>query len=142
MPGTETETIARQFIQVWSAGNLELLDRLAHPELEVRYSHFPEPIRGAAAFREVLEQTFAHFPDLETTTETVLADGDRAAVEWHYEGTHRHGELFGVQPSGRRVRVAGVTLYRIADGRVLQEHGVADVLGLMAQVGALGESAP
>lgn len=53
-----------------------------------------------------------------------------------YEGTHQHGELFGVQPSGRLVRVSGVTLYRIVSGSVVEERGVADVLGLMQQLGA------
>lgn len=131
------EEIAREFIQVWTAGNLDLLDRLAHEELVVTYSHFPEPVEGPSAFRAVLEQTFHQFPDLRTVADRVIGRGEEAAVEWHYEGTHEHGELFGVEPTGRRVRVQGITLYRIRDGRVVEERGVVDVLGLMAQVGAL-----
>ncbi len=37
-----------------------------------------------------------------------------------------------------QVRVAGMTFYRVVDGRVVEERGVADVLGLMQQLGALG----
>ena len=132
------ERVAREFIQVWSVGNLDILDRLADEDIRVTYSHFGEPIQGVPAFRSALEETFAHFPDLETTARTIVADGENAAVEWQYEGTHRHGELFGVEPSGRRVRVSGMTFYRIVNGRVVEERGVADVLGLMRQVGAFG----
>lgn len=137
-PAEDTEGVARKFIQVWSAGNLDLIDRLAHPDLEVRYTHFPEPIKGRAAFRAVLQDTFRHFPDLVTTARAVIPGEHEAAVEWQYEGTHTHGELFGVEPSGRRVRVTGMTMYRIRDGKVVDERGVVDVLGLMTQVGALG----
>lgn len=136
LTANDTERIAREFIQVWGVGNLDVLDRLASDDLEVTYSHFPEPIVGKQAFRSTLEETFAHFPDLEITARTVVAERDRAAVEWQYEGTHQHGELFGVQPSGRRVRVSGVTLYRIVSGSVVEERGVVDVLGLMQQLGA------
>ncbi len=134
MTGRTIEWVAREFIQVWSAGNIELLDRLASEDLRVAYSHFPEPIVGREAFRGILEETFRHFPDLKTTARTIIADGERAAVEWEYEGTHQHGELFGAQPDGRRVRVAGMTFYRVVDGRVVEERGVADVLGLMEQL--------
>lgn len=138
MAEQESGVIAREFIQAWSAGHLDVLDRLADPDIVVRYSHFPEPVRGRAAFRSVLEQTFHHFPDLVTTPETVVADGERAAVQWSYEGTHRVGELFGVAPAGARVRVQGVTVYRIREGRVVEESGVVDTMALMRQLGALG----
>ena len=138
MADQTVEEITREFIQVWSAGNLDLLERLASEDLTVRYSHFPEPIRGRAAFRRMLEETFRHFPDLQTTAKAVITQGEHAAVEWQYEGTHQSGELFGVQPTGRRVQVAGTTFYRVVNGRVIEERGVADVLGLMQQVGAFG----
>jgi steroid delta-isomerase-like uncharacterized protein len=137
MPTQESEAVARRFIQVWGAGRLDLLDELADPDIEVSYTHFEEPLRGVDAFRGALEETFRHFPDLTIAPESVIAQDDRSAVAWTYGGTHRHGELFGVAPSGARVEVQGTTLYRIADGRVVAERGVVDVLGLMAQLGAL-----
>ncbi len=137
MSESEAGTIARAFLQVWSAGHLDLLERLAHPDIVARYPHFPEAVRGRDAYRAMLEETFASFPDLRTTADRVVANGDEAAVVWHYEGTHQHGELFGVEPAGRRVRVDGMSMYRVADGRVVEERGVADIAGLMMQLGAL-----
>lgn len=104
----------------------------------VSYPHCDEPVRERDAFRDLLERTVRHFPNLETTPSTVIAEGDRAAVEWAYVGTHRRGELFGIRPAGTRIQVKGVTLYRIRGGRVREESGVVDVLGMMAQLGALG----
>lgn len=137
MTVAESERIAVEFLQVWTVGNFDVLERLGADDLRVDYAHFPEPLEGREAFRRVLEETFGYFPDLETTPRTAVADEGTVAVEWQYEGTHRHGELFGVQPSGRRVRVDGMTFYRIAEGKVVEERGVVDVLGLMQQLGAL-----
>lgn len=137
MSDADAAEIARRFIGVWSHdGSSGLLERLAHPDIVVSYAHFAEPIRGRDAFAEGLRQTFHHFPDLVTSPRTVVGHGGRAAVEWVYEGTHRNGEMFGVEPSGTRVRVEGATFYEIEDGLVVRERGVADVLGLMRQLGA------
>jgi steroid delta-isomerase-like uncharacterized protein len=138
MSPQETEEIVRRFLQVWSVGNLEILEELAHSDLVVRYSHFPAPVEGPAAFRGVLEETFSYFPDLKTTAKTVLVQGDQAAVEWHYEGTLTNGVLSGVEANGQWVRVSGITLYRIQDEKVVEERGVVDLLGLMAQLNGVG----
>jgi len=50
-------------------------------------------------------------------------------------GTHR-GELFGLAPTGRRVRVEGATFSRLgADGLVVQDVHFSDTMTLLAQLG-------
>lgn len=133
----DSETIARHFIHVWSPGHLDLLGEYAHPDIEVSYPHFPAPLKGVDAFRSALEETFDHFPDLAIAPTSVIAQDELAAVEWMYEATHSRGTLFGVEPSGVRVTVRGTTVYLIEEGRVIEERGVVDVVGLMRQLGAL-----
>jgi steroid delta-isomerase-like uncharacterized protein len=131
--------VARRFLGVWSAGQLHLLDELAADDIVVRYTHFPQAVRGRTAFRVLLENTFMSFPDLTISGEEPIVEGDRAVVRWTYMGTHKHGELFGVRPSDRRVTVSGITCYRIIDGRVVEESGIVDNLALLQQLGvALG----
>lgn len=50
------------------------------------------------------------------------------------EGTHL-GELFGIAPTGRRIRVVGINIERIVDGRIVEIWHVEDIAGLMAQIG-------
>ena len=131
----DTAAIARRFIQAWTADQSDtVIDELAAPELVVDYSHFPEPVHGPDAFREMLAQTFAAFPDLETTADEVIPAGDRATVRWSYRGTHQAGTIFGSEPAGTRVEVQGITVYRIRDGKVVEELGVADTAALRAQL--------
>jgi steroid delta-isomerase-like uncharacterized protein len=125
--------IARRFMGAWNAGGAGIVDALAAPDFVARYSHFPAPA-GASEFKALLAQTHTSFPDLHVTIDEMIAEGDRVAVAWHYEGTHEEGEVFGAAPAGRRVRVAGITTYRIAGGLVVEEYGVVDNLSLMGQL--------
>jgi len=138
MPADENKAIARRFLQAWSAGRQGIVDELAAPDIIVSYTHFPQLFRGAEAFKELLTQTIACFPDLQITDDEIVAEGEKVAIRWSYTGTHQHSELFGVPPAGTRVRVSGITVYRIAQGKVLEESGVVDVLALMQQLGAMG----
>jgi steroid delta-isomerase-like uncharacterized protein len=136
MSTEETKTIARQFIRAWNAGRRNIVDDLAAPSLTVAYPHFPEPLEGPEAFKEMLAQTHHFFPDLTIEVEALVAEGNQAVVHWRYQGTFQHGAMFGVEADGQSVEVTGLTRYRIADGVVQAERGVVDNLGLMAQLGA------
>ena len=133
---SETETIARRFLQAWNAGGERIVDELASPDLLVSYTHFPEPLRGSEAFKHALRETHEYFPDLEILAKEVITTGSTAVVRWCYRATHRRGELFGIAAEGRRVEVCGITIYRIEAGLVRSEEGVVDNLGLMGQLRA------
>jgi steroid delta-isomerase-like uncharacterized protein len=133
---TTTEVIARQFLQAWNAGGEQIVDSLASPDLTVSYTHFPQPLQGAEAFKKALRETHEYFPDLEIIPEEVIATENTAVVRWIYRATHQRGELFGVPPSGKRVDVRGITIYRVEAGLVRSEEGVVDNLSLVSQLRA------
>ena len=118
-------------------GPPRLLDQYAALDIQVSYTHFAEPLGGWTLFATRLGDV-PPLPDLAIAPSSIIARDELAAVEWSYEGTHRDGNLFGVEPERHAGRVQGVTVYQMLDGRVVQERGVVDVLGLMAQLGALG----
>lgn len=136
MSTVEVKDIARRFIQAWNVGHLDIVDELAASDLTVSYTHFPEPFQGPDAFKQMLSQTHRFFPDLSLEVHQVIADERRAVVHWTYRGTFQEGEMFGVEASGQSVDVTGITIYRIADGKVQREQGVVDNLTLMMQLGA------
>jgi len=49
-------------------------------------------------------------------------------------GAHR-GELLGIRPTGKALGWTGITIYRLVGGRVVEERGEEDALGLMRQIG-------
>jgi predicted ester cyclase len=50
-------------------------------------------------------------------------------------GTHR-GPIFGLAPTGKAVTMTGMTMVRVADGRLVESWVRNDVMGLMSQLAA------
>jgi steroid delta-isomerase-like uncharacterized protein len=131
----ENKAIARRFIRVWDTHDPSILDELAAPDIRVSYPILP-PIQGAGAFKEVLAGVRAALPDIKIEIGNVIAEGDFVVAPWTISGTHL-GDLMGIPPSGRRVTWDGITIYRIEDGKVVDERGEENGLGLLRQIGAM-----
>ena len=85
-------------------------------------------------FKQLLAHFHAACPDVEISTDEQIAEGDKVVTRWRVHGTHR-GELLGVPPTGRPLAWTGITIHRLVDGRVVEERGEEDALGLMRQIG-------
>jgi predicted ester cyclase len=70
------------------------------------------------------------------TIEDIMADDDRVTVRLTVVGTHTGGNL-GVAPTGRKVRIEGIVIVRIANGQIIEGWNSWDQLGLLRQIGAL-----
>jgi len=132
----ENKDIARRFVRVWDTDDISVLDELAAADIRVSYPILPGPIRGVGAFKEVLAGVRAALPDIAIEIEEVIAEGEFVVAPWTMSGTHL-GELMGIPPTGKRVAWHGITIYRIKDGKVIDERGEEDGLGLLRQIGAV-----
>jgi steroid delta-isomerase-like uncharacterized protein len=77
----------------------------------------------------------AGFPDIQWTLEELIAEGDKVAARFTMRGTH-NGPFFGVPPTGKKIAVKAMNFYRITNGKIVEEHGQPDLLGLLQQIGA------
>lgn len=75
------------------------------------------------------------FPDVSLTLEDQLAEGEEVVTRWTMRGTHQ-GELWGTAPTGKPVTVTGITIQRLAEGKIVEEWTEADLLG-QQQIGAI-----
>ena len=78
------------------------------------------------------------FPDVTSTIEDLIAEGDKVVARWRSRATHR-GDYMGMPPSGKEVQIMGISVYRIEEGKIAQEWTVEDQFGLMQQIGAIPE---
>ena len=60
------------------------------------------------------------FPDLRMTVDLMVAEGDLVAVMWTFRGTHS-AFGYGLPPTGTRLVLRGMTIWRIRDGRISDE---------------------
>jgi len=66
----------------------------------------------------------------------MVAEGDKVAARVTWTGTHK-GEIMGIPPTNKKVTISLITISRIAGGKIVEDHGQFDALGLMRQLGAV-----
>jgi steroid delta-isomerase-like uncharacterized protein len=99
------------------------------------------PPIDAEGHRQYSEVMLTAFPDLVRTVEDLVAEGDRVVARWTARGTHT-GDFQWIPPSGNFATSSGITIFRIADGRIVEEWSESDMLGLLQQVGAIPGGPP
>jgi steroid delta-isomerase-like uncharacterized protein len=136
MSTEESTAIVRRFLdEVISTGNMAALDETCAPDL-VWHGGSAGEFRSLEGFKQGISPFFSAFPDLRVTTNAVLSEGDTVVCRYTWDGTHR-GDFFGVPATGRRVTVSGISVYRVAGGKIVEEWWLEDLLGLMQQLGAI-----
>lgn len=134
-PAANKALIRRFFEEVWSTGDLSRRDSFLAEDYRGHMAGAAEPIDrdGWTAWFQGFR---AAFPDARFTVEDMVAEGDRVAARLTMRGAHL-GPLNGVPPTGRAVVVSGMSIERIADGRIVEGWNENDALGLLQQLGVL-----
>ena len=79
-------------------------------------------VDGLTAYIGRLETVSTGFPDYRWQLEHLIVDGDTVAARLTGRGTHT-GPFCGIAPTGRRITVQELVVYRFADGKVVQCWG-------------------
>jgi steroid delta-isomerase-like uncharacterized protein len=74
---------------------------------------------GVAGAEYVVATMHGAHPDLRFTVDDLMAEGDRVTIRWTLRGTNT-GPLLGRPPSGQPVQLAGIVIFRIADGKIAE----------------------
>jgi predicted ester cyclase len=98
------------------------------------HAAFPGQRPGRAGFADGVEKLRAAF-DQKVRSLHTAAEGDLVIDHWSSEGTHR-GAFFGIEPTGKNVRIEGFSVWRIKDGRAVEAWGLVDIASLMRQLKA------
>jgi steroid delta-isomerase-like uncharacterized protein len=137
MSTEEIKAIARRWVEdVWGKADMAAVEQLAHPDITVAYPMLPETVHGLEAFKQLLAQYQTALPDLQTSLDELIAEGNKVVARWTFTGTPR-GAFGPIPATGKSVRWTGISICRIADGKVIEDRGEEDALGLMRQLGVV-----
>ena len=133
MPQDEQKAAARRFFQdVWNDGNVEEAASFLAPDF-VSHNSFGLSIVGPEQYGQGVLGYRTAFPDLVTTVEDVLAEGDRVAVRGTDRGTHL-GTFMGYPPTGRCVTTTWIEIFRLEGGKAVEGWVETDVKQLQDQL--------
>ena len=124
----------RTWIDGLNRGDVSIADRVFAPDCVIHINGSPDPNLSVDGFKQIMSGLLAAFPDLHLTVDDQVEAGDRVATRWSAEGTNS-GPFGPVSATGRRVRVTGLILDRVAGGKVVERWEQWDQMGLMQQLG-------
>ncbi len=132
--------IHRWFGEVWNEGRLGTIQELMAPEFIGVGQSGPEAvIRGPQGFRAFVENLRGSFPDIHVTIEDAFEAGDKVVARWSATMTHQ-GDQLGLPATGKQVRITGISIGRIVDGKIVEGWDNWDQLGMMQAIGAVTEA--
>ena len=130
-----TKEIARRLVEdAENRGDLTIVDELCAEDF-INHTPFGE-MHGREAARQFISMLRAAFPDLYVVVEDQIAEADQVVTRWIARGTHQ-GDFQSVPPTGRQMEIMGITISRIADGRIIEQWANPDLLSLLQQIGAV-----
>lgn len=135
---TSPRDIADRFVaSVWNEGEIELLDELFAADVESRLN--AEVLQGRSALKDFVWQFHRAFPDLRVEAVSTVVDETALAQGLQMRGTHE-GPLLEIEETGRPVSFTATHILHLGpDGTVVRYWGNFDALGLLQQLGVLGD---
>ena len=132
-PEANKAIIRRLHGEFESDGRMEVADAILSPTL--RTSRRPDRASGPAGAKAHLAMLRRAFPDFRVTIEALVAEGELVSAYLTMRDTHM-GPFRGRAPTRRLVLWTGMVLYRVRDGKIVEQWGHYDTAAIIARITA------
>jgi len=130
------QLLTRWFEEVWNQGKLETVHELLSPDaIAIGQAGSGVELRGPKDFVPLVERIRSAFPDIKVEVEDTFGADDKVVLRWSASMTHR-GDSLGIAASGKSVRLTGITIVEIVNGKIVAGWDNWDQLGMLEQIGA------
>jgi len=123
----------RAFEEILSGGHFELAEQFYAKDFVNHGIHRNATLEEDQAALKGWHQAFS---DISIVPEKLIAEGDLVTVYWIARGTNT-GTGNGLPATGKKAELAGITIWRIVDGKIKEEWSAFDQLSMMQQLGLL-----
>lgn len=125
------QTAARVLLEKLGKGDFSKIDEIYGPGFVAHSGGQSFSLEQDNASTVALRQAV---PDMKVEVRKIIAEKDIVAVHWSASGTNT-GKAAGLPGQGKRGSVQGIVLFRFADGKIVEEWSVTDMLMLLRQLG-------
>ena len=124
--------IRQQIEECWNKGDFSSVHELVSPDF---IYHTPKKdLHGTDGFKDWVNTWRTGFPDFHMTVEKMIAEEECVVVQLTWEGTFT-GIFDGNQPTGNKVKMDELWLYRFQDGKDVGPLPYGNMLSLIQQMG-------
>ncbi|MSS73220.1 MAG: ester cyclase [Candidatus Latescibacteria bacterium] len=136
MSTEENKAVIRRIVEeVWNNWSLKAAHELYAKDY-IDHIRPPGEPQGMAGLEKIFHEWRAAFPDWTITIDSMIAEGDLVAAHLTGRGTHK-GVYMGIAPTGKQIVGAGIEIFRIAGGQVVEFWASVDELGMFRQMGMI-----
>ena len=128
----DNKAVIRRWFEAENKKDLSPIEEIVAPDF---FDHTHQ-LRGIEEYKQRLNMFIKAFPDFHETIEDIIAEGDKVWVSFKFSGTHT-GEYLGLAPTGKNITVECVNIFRIVDGKAVEEWEIADALDMLKQLGVI-----
>ena len=114
--------------EVWNGKKFEVLPELYAADYVSHTNGVRDSIPGPAGVEAGVKAISAQNPDYTVTVDDVFATADRVVMRWTFKATD--------VPTGKPIQVAGTTVSRVANGKIVEDWANYDLLGMTLSTGA------
>jgi steroid delta-isomerase-like uncharacterized protein len=142
MSATENERVIRRiYDELWNERKLEVAGELiADGGTNYDTGLVPMPF-GPEEMKSTVRMVTTALPDNRHEVEEVVVEDDRVVLRCTLTGTHE-GYFMGIPPTGRKIEVTEIHIYRLEDGKAVEHRVGRDDLGAMRQLGVIADAVP
>ncbi len=130
----EVQNLVERELGIYNEGNLALADEIIAPDYVEHTAGFPEDVVGIEAFKDSVTNLRTDYPDFNVTVEETIVKGDRIVSRWIVTGTNT-GTTGDLPPTGKKIRIEGVNILRIVDGKVVERWTYYNQAAVLIQLG-------
>lgn len=90
---------------------------------------------GPQGFNQFYAWLRAAFADIRFTVNDLFGENDKVAIRWTWHCTHT-GEYNGIAPTGKKISVQGIAIYRIDNNQAVERWVQLDIAGMLQEIQA------
>lgn len=130
----EAKVLMDRYMKTTTGANLAVVDEILDPEYVLRTPVSPEPIVGIEGYKSFTTSTANAFSDFNCTIEEIAVKGDNIWSRFTITGTNT-GPLGVIPATGKKVKVSGLAITRVVNGKIVEDETFWNVLDLYQQLG-------
>lgn len=118
---------------IWNKGDVDRFGEFVSPDCVRHFLPDGSELRGIDSLLEEVREHREAFPDWGEHIQHVVAEGDLVAIHFVSTGTNE-GSWLGEPPTGRRIRIHEMSIFRIEDGKIVEQWLLPDIGSLQRQL--------
>jgi steroid delta-isomerase-like uncharacterized protein len=132
--------VTKSHEEIWSKGNYDAIPELYTKDFVCHFVIGPEWEGQEGLLAEVSSHRTS-FPDWRENIVRLVAEGEFVVSHFRSSGTHL-GVFHGLAPTGRKVLIDEIAIYRLKNGKIAEQWGLPDINGMNIQLGIVEPGDP